>query len=174
LVGKANEDCFILREIFCYIGIGSNLGDPLQNCQDAIANVSLIKEIKLTGASSFYNSEPVGIENQNWFVNTVVEIKTTLAALDLLHVLQDIEKAMGRRGEIKGGPRIIDLDLLFYGYDVIKEDALTVPHPEIHKRRFVLEPLSEIASYFIHPAFGVSVRGLKDRLSDNKVVQLIK
>ena len=146
----------------------------MQNCEDAIANLSQINEIQLTGGSSFYNSEPVGLENQNWFVNAVVEIKTTLAARDLLHVLQSIEKAMGRKRETKGGPRIIDLDLLFYGHDVIDEDDLTVPHPGIHKRRFVLEPLSEIASYFIHPAFGVSVRGLKDRLSDKKVVQLLR
>jgi len=163
-----------LTGIFCYIGIGSNLGDPLQNCEDAIANLSRINEIQLTGWSSFYNSEPVGLENQNWFVNAVVEIKTTLAARDLLHVLQSVEKVMGRKRETKDGSRIIDLDLLFYGHDVIDEDDLTVPHPEIHKRRFVLEPLSEIASYFIHPAFGVSVRGLKDRLSDKKVVQLLR
>jgi 2-amino-4-hydroxy-6-hydroxymethyldihydropteridine diphosphokinase len=163
-----------LREFLCYIGIGSNLGDRLQNCEDAIANLSRIKEIQLIGGSSFYNSEPVGIENQDWFVNAVVEIKTTLAARDLLHVLQSIENTMGRKRETKGGPRIIDLDLLFYGHDVIDEDDLTVPHPEIHKRRFVLEPLSEIASYFIHPAFGVSVRGLKDRLSDKKVVHLLR
>jgi 2-amino-4-hydroxy-6-hydroxymethyldihydropteridine diphosphokinase len=163
-----------LREIVCYIGIGSNLGDPLQNCEDAMLNLSRINEIQLTGESSFYNAEPVGIENQDWFVNAVVEIKTTLAARDLLHVLQSIEIAMGRKRETKGGPRIIDLDLLFYGHNVIDEEGLTVPHPEVHKRRFVLEPLGEIASYFIHPAFGVSVRGLKDRLSDKKVVQILR
>lgn len=162
-----------MREIFCYIGIGSNLGDALQNCKDAIGNLSRINEIQLTGWSSFYKSEPVGIEEQDWFVNAVVEIKTTLAASDLLYVLQSIEKAMGRKKETKGGPRIIDLDLLFYGQDVIAEDDLRVPHPEIHKRRFVLEPLHEIASYFIHPAFGVSVRGLKERLSDQENVQLL-
>jgi 2-amino-4-hydroxy-6-hydroxymethyldihydropteridine diphosphokinase len=149
------------------------MGDALQNCEDAIGNLSQINGIQLTGGSSFYKSEPVGIENQDWFVNAVVEIKTTLPARDLLHVLQNIENAMGRKRGTRGGPRIIDLDLLFYGHDVISEADLKVPHPEIHKRRFVLEPLSEIASYFIHPAFGVSVRGLKDRLSDKKVVQLI-
>jgi 7,8-dihydro-6-hydroxymethylpterin-pyrophosphokinase len=75
---------------------------------------------------------------------------------------------------VNGGPRIIDLDLLFYGQEVIKDTDLIVPHPEIQKRRFVLEPMCEIASYFIHPAFGVSMRGLKDRLSDNKIVEMIK
>jgi 2-amino-4-hydroxy-6-hydroxymethyldihydropteridine pyrophosphokinase len=81
---------------------------------------------------------------------------------------------MGRKRETKGGPRIIDLDLLFYGQDVIRETDLVVPHPEIHKRRFALEPLYEIASYFIHPVFGVSIRGLKDRLTDTKIVEMIK
>ena len=145
----------------------------MQNCKDSIKNLSLINEIKITNGSSFYRSEPVGIETQNWFVNAVVEIKTRLAVRDLLCVLQNIEDAMGRKRETKGGPRIIDLDLLFYGQDVIDEADLTVPHPEIHKRRFVLEPLGEIASYFIHPAFGVSVRGLKDRLGDHKIVEYI-
>lgn len=146
----------------------------MQNCKDAVERISRIKEIQLTEVSSFYSSEPVGIENQNWFVNAVIEIKTTLAASNLLHVLQDVENKMGRKKEIKGGPRIIDLDLLFYGQNVIDEADLTVPHPEIHKRHFVLKPLNEIASYFIHPAFGVSVRGLQDRLNDQKVVKLLE
>ena len=145
----------------------------MQNCKDAVESLSRINEIQLARMSSFYNSEPVGIENQNWFVNAVVEIKTTLTACSLLYVLQNIENTMGRRREIKGGPRIIDLDLLFYGQNVIDEDDLKVPHPKIQRRRFVLEPLNEIASYFIHPAFGVSVRGLKDRLNDQKIVRKI-
>lgn len=163
-----------LSGVVCYIGIGSNLGDALRNCKDAIKAISLIDEIQLTATSSFYSSEPVGIENQNWFVNAVIEIKTTLPASDLLHILQNIENVMGRKREIKGGPRTIDLDLLFYNQDIINERDLIVPHPEIHKRRFVLEPLNEIASYFIHPAFGISVRGLKDRLDDKKIVKLLE
>ena len=146
----------------------------MQNCKEAVERISRVEEIQLMDVSSFYSSEPVGIENQNWFVNAVIEIRTTLAARDMLHVMQNIENAMGRKREIKGGPRVIDLDLLFYGQDVIDEADLTVPHPELHKRRFVLEPLNEIASFFIHPAFGVSVRGLKDRLNDEKVVKLLE
>jgi 2-amino-4-hydroxy-6-hydroxymethyldihydropteridine diphosphokinase len=163
-----------LTGILCYIGIGSNLGDALQNCKEAAESLSRISEIQLTGLSSFYKSEPVGMEKQNWFVNAAAEIKTTLAARELLHVLQDIEHNKGRSREIKGGPRIIDLDILFYGQDIITEDDLMVPHPELHRRRFVLEPLHEIASYFIHPVFGISVRGLRDRLSDYKIVELLE
>jgi 2-amino-4-hydroxy-6-hydroxymethyldihydropteridine diphosphokinase len=114
------------------------------------------------------------MENQNFFINAVAEIKTTLSARDLLQKLQNIEDDMGRKRVVKGGPRMIDLDLLFYGQNVIEDHDLTVPHPEIQKRRFVLEPLCEIASYFIHPSFGVSICGLKDRLSDNKIVEIIK
>ncbi|MCE5212305.1 MAG: 2-amino-4-hydroxy-6-hydroxymethyldihydropteridine diphosphokinase [Deltaproteobacteria bacterium] len=159
--------------IICYIGIGSNLGDSLKNCRDAVDAISRTTGIDLEAVSSFYITEPVGIEAQNYFVNAVVEIKTALSPESLLQVLQNIENSMGRKREVKGGPRIIDLDLLFYGQDVVNENGLIIPHPEIHKRRFVLEPLCEIASYFIHPSFGVSIRGLKERLSDKKVVEKI-
>lgn len=163
-----------MNGIICYIGVGSNLGDSLKNCQRAVENLSRAKGIELTKVSSFYKTEPVGIENQNFFVNAVAEIKTILSAQNLLHTLQEIENDMRRERKVKGGPRTIDLDLLFYGQNVIKDDGLTVPHPEINKRRFVLEPLSEIASYFIHPSFGVSVRGLKERLDDDKMVEMVK
>jgi 2-amino-4-hydroxy-6-hydroxymethyldihydropteridine diphosphokinase len=163
-----------LNGIICYIGIGSNLGNALKNCQHAVESLTLAKGIEVTRVSSFYKTEPVGIENQNLFINAVVEIKTVLSTHNLFQTLQNIEKDMGREREVKGGPRIIDLDLLFYGQEVIQAADLIVPHPEIQKRRFVLEPLCEIASYFIHPAFGVSICGLKDRLSDNKMVEMIK
>ena len=163
-----------MNGIICYIGIGSNLGNALKNCQHALESLSRAKGIKLTRVSSFYKTEPIGIENQNMFINAVVEAKTVLSARNLFQNLQNIEKDMGRKREAKGGPRIIDLDLLFYGQEIIREVDLIVPHQEIQKRRFVLEPLCEIASYFIHPAFGVSIRGLKDLLSDNKMVEMIK
>ena len=188
--------------IICYIGIGSNLGKPLQNCQDAIDKLSCVYSVQLIKVSSFYLTEPVDInadkysiknlagvddndnkktkanqlesKHQNWFINAVAEVKTNLSARDLLRKLQDIETAMGRKRQTKGEPRVIDLDLLFYGQDIINEDNLNVPHPEIYERRFVLEPLSEIASFYIHPAFGVSIRGLKDRLKDQKIVEPCK
>jgi 2-amino-4-hydroxy-6-hydroxymethyldihydropteridine diphosphokinase len=163
-----------LDGVICYIGIGSNLGDALQNCKHAVESLSYIEGVILIQTSSFYETEPVGIEEQNYFVNTVAEIKTKLIVRDLWEALQKIEKSMGRKRGAKGGPRIIDLDLLFYGNDIIQDAGLTVPHPELHKRRFVLEPLNEIASYFIHPTFGISVRGLKSRLKDNKTVEIIR
>ena len=165
----------VLNGIICYIGIGSNLGNPLQNCQDAIEKVSCVDGVQLIKVSSFYLTEPVAVNaehHQDWFINAVFEIRTNLNARDLFIKLQGIETAMGRTRKIKGDPRVIDLDLLFYGQDIINEDDLKVPHPEIYKRRFVLEPLSEIASFYIHPAFGVSIRGLKDRVNDEKIVKL--
>jgi 2-amino-4-hydroxy-6-hydroxymethyldihydropteridine diphosphokinase len=163
-----------LDGIICYIGIGSNLGNSLKSCQHAVEILSRAKGIELTTISSFYKTEPVGIENQDYFINAVIEVKTELSPRTLLQTLQNIENDMGRLREVKGGPRIIDLDLLFYGQNVISERDLIIPHPEIHRRRFVLEPLCEIASYFIHPSFGISIRGLKDRLSDNKIVEKIE
>jgi 2-amino-4-hydroxy-6-hydroxymethyldihydropteridine diphosphokinase len=163
-----------LDGIICYIGIGSNLGNSLKNCQHAVKLLSRAKGIELTTISSFYKTEPVGTANQDYFINAVIEIKTELSPRTLLQTLQNIENDMGRVREVKGGPRIIDLDLLFYGQNVVSERDLIIPHAEIHRRRFVLEPLCEIASYFIHPSFGVSVRGLKDRLSDNKSVEKIE
>lgn len=159
--------------IICYIGIGSNLGNALNNCQHAVESLSRIEGIDLMRVSSFYETEPVGIENQNLFVNAVIEIRTSLPARNLLLELQKIEMQMGREQGLKGGPRIIDLDLLLYGYDLIQESNLTVPHPEMHKRRFVLEPLCELSSALIHPVFCVSIRGLKERLNDNKMVRII-
>jgi 2-amino-4-hydroxy-6-hydroxymethyldihydropteridine diphosphokinase len=163
-----------LDGIICYIGIGSNVGDSLSNCRHAIEKISRTNGIKLQTVSSLYKTEPVGIKTQAFFINAVVEIKTAFSPQGLLQALQNIENRMGREREVKGGPRIIDLDLLFYGQNIISENELIIPHPEIHKRRFVLEPLCEIASYFIHPSYGVSIRGLRDRLSDNEVVEKIK
>ena len=160
--------------VVCHIGIGSNVGDALQNCKDAIESISRLDSVKVIQSSSFYKTEPVGDIKQEYFINAIIEIKTKLSARELLLSLQEIERKMGRKKGVKGGPRIIDLDIIFYGQEIIKEKGLTVPHPESHKRLFVLEPLNEIASYSIHPVFGVSVRGLKDRLDDTKSVEKIR
>lgn len=158
-----------------YIGIGSNLGNPLEYCRDAIAKMSNLDDLAVLRESSFYKTEPVGFTDQNDFVNAVCEIRTRLSPGQLLKALKNIEKRMGRQDEHRWGPRIIDLDILLYGQNVIsdKEHGLMIPHPDFHKRRFVLVPLCEIASYVIHPAFGVSIRGLLDRLDDNSYVELM-
>ena len=177
----------MLKGTLAYIGIGSNLEDPLAQCRKAIERMAGTEGITLERVSSFYKTKPVipesagreqweeleKLEKQNWFVNAAAEIRTVLSPRDLLKELQHIENIMGRVRTIAGGPRIIDLDLLLYGQEIHEEEGLTVPHPEMHRRLFVLEPLCEIASYLIHPVFGVSMRGLKDRLDDNKTVERI-
>ncbi len=158
------------RSVVCYIGIGSNKGDPVQNCLGAVDRLSACETIKVLRRSSLYRTEPVGFKDQPWFINAVVEIRTALGAHALLDVLQTIEERMGRVRVEKGGPRVIDLDILLYGERIIRDETLWVPHPEMHKRRFVLVPLNEVASYFIHPAYGVSIRGLLERLGDESAV----
>ena len=172
----------MLEGTLAYIGIGANLKDPLAQCRKAIERLSVVSGIKMERVSSFYRTEPVipesadrearqELENQDWFVNAAAEIRTVLSPRDLLKALQHIENSIGRVRTVRGGPRIIDLDLLLYGQEILEEEGLTVPHPEMHRRLFVLEPLCEIASYLIHPVFGVSMRGLKERLDDYKTVE---
>jgi 2-amino-4-hydroxy-6-hydroxymethyldihydropteridine diphosphokinase len=158
--------------VICFIGIGSNLGDPVERCMEAIHRLSSVSGIKVLRRSSLYRTEPVGFAEQNWFVNNVIEIRTLLTPHELLEVLQEVEDNMGRVRGPKWGPRVIDLDILLYSQEVICEEGLEIPHPELHKRRFVLEPLCDLASYVIHPVFGISIRGLRDRLHDGNEVYL--
>jgi len=160
-----------VRGIIAFIGIGSNLRDPAVQCRDAFRRIGAIPGIRLLRRSSLYRTEPVGLEDQPWFINAVAEIRTGLRPRMLFAALKGIEREMGRTDGPRWGPRVIDLDLLLYGQEVVAEEGLVIPHPELHRRRFVLEPLCELASYVIHPAFGVSVRGLLDRLTDPGLVE---
>lgn len=156
-----------------FVGVGANLGNPLEQCRDALERMDATPGIKLLRRSSIYRSEPAGFREQPWFVNAVAEVRTVLAAVDLLKALQGIEQAMGRVRERRDGPRVIDLDLLLYGQDIVRQPDLTIPHPRMHGRRFVLMPFYEIAPYVLHPAFGISIQGLLDRLQDDSVVEPI-
>ena len=158
------------RKTISYIGVGSNLGDPARNCAEAIERLSKSEGIAVLRRSSFYKTAPVGLEDQPWFVNCVVEIRTELRPGPLLAELKKIETDMGRVESVKWGPRAIDLDILLYGQEIIEEEGVVIPHPEMHKRRFVLQPLYEIAPYVIHPVYGISIKGLLDRLDDGKDV----
>jgi 2-amino-4-hydroxy-6-hydroxymethyldihydropteridine diphosphokinase len=160
--------------VISFVGVGSNLDDPAARCAEAICLLSQVGGIKVLRQSSLYRTEPVGFEKQGWFINAVVEVRTILNPHELLKALQNIEDTMGRVRGPKWGPRTIDLDILLYGQEVIEEDDLIIPHPDLQKRRFVLEPLSEIASYVIHPVFGVSIRGLTERLDDKSKVYLYR
>jgi 2-amino-4-hydroxy-6-hydroxymethyldihydropteridine diphosphokinase len=148
------------------------MNDPAARCREAISRLSQASGIKMLRQSSFYRTEPVGFEKQDWFINAVAEMRTALHPRELLKTLQRIEDTMGRIRGQKWGPRVIDLDILLYGQEVVKDEDLVIPHPELHKRRFVLQPLCEIASYVIHPVFGVSMHGLMERLDDESRVYL--
>lgn len=155
-----------VRGVIAFIGIGANLGEPEAMCREAIARIAVRKGIRLLRCSSFYRTQPVGPQDQPWFVNAVAEVRAGLTPRRLFEVLKEIENQMGRTEGPRWGARCIDLDLLLYGQEVIREKDLQIPHPEMHRRGFVLIPLAELASYQIHPAFGISVRGLLDRLAD--------
>ena len=150
-----------------YIGIGSNLGDRHSNCLTALDMLQKIPECELTGHSDWYLTEPVGVEGQEQYVNGVASVSTELSAHDLMGKLLAIEQDMGRVRRKKWEPRIIDLDLLLYGEEVISEKHLTVPHPLMHERRFVLVPLVELDPNLTHPSLGLTMSELLARLSED-------
>jgi 2-amino-4-hydroxy-6-hydroxymethyldihydropteridine diphosphokinase len=157
-----------------HIGIGSNLGDRRANTVEAVEKVSQLPGTRVVRASSLYESEPLG-DAKTWFVNSVIEIESDLTPEALLKKLQAIEEAMGRK-RVKGkrwGSRIIDLDILLFDQDVIDKRNLKIPHPELHKRRFVLLPLAELAPQVIHPQLGQSISTLLANVKDVKRVVLL-
>ena len=135
-----------------YIGVGSNLGDRNANIEKALQLVELIKGASLRRVSSIYETKPVGGPKQGNFLNGVFEITTELDPLSLLSQLQAIEKALGRRRCVKNGPRSIDLDILLFGKRKIKSKELNIPHPQMHKREFVLRGLRELKPHAYLPA----------------------
>lgn len=138
-----------------YIGLGANLGDPPAQLRRALQLLSQQAGVQLKQQSSFYRSAPLGPPDQAHYCNAVAAIETTLTAQDLLSCLLEIERTMGReRSGQRWQPRLIDLDLLLYGDEQIDLPGLRVPHPEMHKRNFVLLPLAEIAPEVQIPGFG--------------------
>jgi 2-amino-4-hydroxy-6-hydroxymethyldihydropteridine diphosphokinase len=159
----------LYKMAIAFIGIGSNQGNRLEHCTKALREISKFAIIR--SLSSLYETEPVGVIDQPDFINCVVEIETGLGVYELLSKLLDIENKLGRKREGIAGPRTIDLDLIFYDDLVVKDDELTIPHPRAHLRRFVLEPLCEIAPDLIHPILKTPVCKLLKDLEDNKRVE---
>lgn len=148
-----------------FVGMGSNLGDRRATLCGALRALRRLPETAVCSVSSFLRTEPVGgPPGQGEFLNAAVRLSTTLPPHDLLEVLQRVEDEFGRERDVRWGPRTLDLDILLYGRRVIEEPDLQVPHPRMHERRFVLEPLCQIAPNAVHPVLHKTVRELLEEL----------
>ena len=154
-----------------YLSLGSNVGDRAAQLRDAIARLSAFGYV--AAESSLYETEPVEFTDQPWFLNCAVAIETGKTPQQLMTAILKIEEDMGRKRTQKKGPRTIDIDILLFGDTIINSEELTIPHPAMHQRRFVLEPLSEIASQLRHPIFKRTIRQLLATLPKGQEVRRV-
>jgi len=154
-----------------YLSLGSNLGDRSANLRTALEKLEDFGTV--AAVSSFYETEPVELAAQPWFLNCAAKLDTEEMPRQLIAGILSIEKGMGRQRTQKNGPRIIDIDILLFGTSVIDIPSLTVPHPKLHERRFVLEPLVEIAPEVRHPVFKRTMRQLRDALPTGQTVRRV-
>jgi 2-amino-4-hydroxy-6-hydroxymethyldihydropteridine diphosphokinase len=145
-----------------YLSLGSNVGDRQANLEQAISQLATIGTV--TKRSAFYETEPMEVTDQPWFLNCTVELETELMPKQFIAAVLDVERSMGRKRIKKKGPRTIDIDVVLFGKSIVEMKGLTVPHPAMHLRRFVLEPMVEIAPEVRHPVFKRSMRELRDAL----------
>lgn len=152
-----------------YIGAGSNIGNKLLNCKKGIHNLTRLQNTRIKEWSKFYRTEPVDYKNQDWFINCVVKIETDLDAFQLIKEIKSIEQDAGRMPDtVRFGPRIIDLDILLFDDIVVNSCGLIIPHPRMHKRRFVLKPICDIDPYILHPVLNKEMGILLAALDENE------
>lgn len=157
------------KAVEAFIGIGSNEGQREWNVARAVEALS--DSVEVLSVSSMYETEPMYLENQPWFVNCVARVRTVMSPRELLGVVKEVEESMGRRRGKRFGPRVIDLDILLYGDQVISDEGLEIPHPKLQERAFVLAPLVEIAPEVVHPLSGESASEMLRKLHTVKVVR---
>ena len=157
-----------------FIAFGSNQGNRRDFCDRAIALIELLPHSKVMGVSSYYETEPVDMKanpENMWFYNGVVQIEPNLLPENLLAICQETERSLGREPGECNHPRTIDLDILFYGEKIVNTPQLTIPHPRLHKRRFVLVPMAELNSQWIHPQQHQTIQTLLAQLTDTQEVR---
>jgi 2-amino-4-hydroxy-6-hydroxymethyldihydropteridine diphosphokinase len=155
-----------------YLSLGSNVGDRVAHLRDAIARLESIGRV--VSVSSFYETEPVEVTDQPWFLNCAVGLETALTAEQLMARLLQIEQEMGRRRIQKKGPRTIDIDILLFDDLILDSPDVTIPHPAMQERRFVLEPLAEIAAEARHPGMKKTIREMLEELPAGAIVRRAK
>ena len=155
----------------CFIGLGSNLAEPEQQLRSALEAIAALPTTQLAACSSFYRSAPVGPAGQPDYINAVAELHTELAPLELLDQLQAIENAHGRERHVRWGARTLDLDILLFGSQQLDIARLTVPHPRIAERNFVLQPLAELEPDLVLPS-GEAIQSLLRQCPDNRLEKL--
>jgi len=158
--------------VLAYLGLGSNLGDRARTIRGSLEAIDALEETRVTRTSSLWQTEPKYVLDQPRFLNACAEIETSLSARRLLEHLMTIESRFGRVRHVDKGPRALDLDILLWGDETIAAEGLTIPHPAMHERAFVLAPLAEIAPEAVHPSLGRSVAQLFERIDDSSDVWL--